>query len=78
VGRTAATHLSFACHARRSRLYAAGIVDDEQAGGPRRRDSARSFWPATVIVQRVAFEILAACWQVEATGVGAATPFDED
>ena len=42
--------------------------------GGRAREEADRLWPATVAAQRLAFRILAACWEFEATGARAVTP----
>jgi uncharacterized membrane protein YccC len=58
---------------RNSALSLQQLYDEQAAGLRQGRDGAVSFWPATVIVQRIAFEILATCWEMEAAGA-AATP----
>ncbi len=45
------------------------LLYEEQTGtGGRAREEADRLWPATVAAQRLAFRILAACWDMEATG----------
>ncbi|MFV0280225.1 MAG: FUSC family protein [Rhodoblastus sp.] len=63
----------------RSRLRNAAVdmmlLYDEQTGtGGRAREEADRLWPATVAAQRLAFRILAACWDLEASGAQALTP----
>jgi uncharacterized membrane protein YccC len=56
---------------RRLRSSAFDLVQlhDEQAGGTQRaREEADRMWPAIVSVQRLAFRILGACWEIEAAG----------
>ncbi len=54
------------------------LLYEEQAGGTgRARAEADRAWPAIVAVQRLAFRILAACWEVEA-GVAGHPLFDAD
>lgn len=48
------------------------LLYDEQTGtGGRAREEADRLWPATVATQRLAFRILAACWELEASGTRA-------
>jgi hypothetical protein len=48
---------------------------EEQSGaGEHARDEADRLWPAIVAAQRLAFRILAACWEFEASGK---RPIDE-
>jgi hypothetical protein len=45
------------------------LLYEEQAGGTgRAREEADRTWPAIVAAQRLAFRILAACWEIEAAG----------
>jgi len=45
------------------------LLYEEQAGGTgRAREEADRSWPAIVAAQRLAFRILAACWEIEAAG----------
>ena len=51
------------------------LLYEAQTGmGGRAREEADRLWPATVAAQRLAFRILAACWECEATGARALTP----
>lgn len=55
------------------------LLYEEQAGGPPGgRSAAIGFWPAIVAVQRLAFRILAECWQAEAAGAAATAPVSPD
>ena len=56
---------------RRLRSNAFDLIQlyEEQAGGTgRAREEADRSWPAIVAAQRLAFRILAACWEIEAAG----------
>jgi Fusaric acid resistance protein-like len=45
------------------------LLYEEQSGGTgRAREEADRTWPAIVAAQRLAFRILAACWEIEAAG----------
>ena len=66
---------SSAARQARSRLRNAAVdmmlLYEEQTGnGGRAREEADRLWPAVVAAQRLAFRILAACWEQEATGAG--------
>ncbi len=51
------------------------LLYEEQTGtGGRAREEADRLWPATVAAQRLAFRILAACWDLEASGAPALAP----
>jgi uncharacterized membrane protein YccC len=53
----------------RSNAFDLILLYEEQAGGTgRAREEADGSWPAIVAAQRLAFRILAACWEVEADG----------
>ena len=59
------------------------LLYEEQAGGTgRAREEADRTWPAIVAAQRLAFRILAACWEIEAAGDAGKAPghvlFDAD
>ena len=67
----------------RSRLRNAAVdmmlLYEEQTGnGGRARTEADRLWPAVVAAQRLAFRILAACWELEATGEKALSPHEVD
>jgi len=54
---------------RRLRTHAFDLIQlyEEQAGGTERaREEADRIWPAVVAAHRLAFRILAACWEIEA------------
>lgn len=40
-------------------------MDDALAGGRRQREAAERFWPGTAVCQRLAYRVLAACWDAE-------------
>jgi hypothetical protein len=53
----------------RSSAFDLILLYEEQAGGTKRaRAEADRTWPAIVAAQRLAFRILAACWEIEAAG----------
>ena len=53
----------------RSNAFDLILLYEEQAGGTgRAREEADRTWPAIVAAQRLAFRILAACWEIEAAG----------
>ena len=53
----------------RSNAFDLILLYEEQAGGTgRARGEADRIWPAIVAAQRLAFRILAACWEIEAAG----------
>jgi uncharacterized membrane protein YccC len=53
----------------RSNAFDLILLYEEQAGGTERaRAEADRTWPAIVAAQRLAFRILAACWEIEAAG----------
>lgn len=53
----------------RSNAFNLILLYDERAGGTgRAREEADRAWPAVVAAQRLAFRILAACWEIEAAG----------
>ena len=53
----------------RSNAFDLILLYEEQAGGTgRAHEEADRTWPAIVAAQRLAFRILAACWEIEAAG----------
>ena len=53
----------------RSNAFDLILLYEEQAGGTGRAcEEADRIWPAIVAAQRLAFRILAACWEIEAAG----------
>jgi uncharacterized membrane protein YccC len=53
----------------RSNAFDLILLYEEQAGGTERtRDEADRTWPAIVATQRLAFRVLATCWEIEAAG----------
>lgn len=50
------------------------LYDEKTGTGGRAREEADRLWPAIVAAQRLAFRILAACWELEASGVRALGP----
>jgi fusaric acid resistance family protein len=53
----------------RSAAFDLVLLYEEQAGGTERaRQEADRTWPAIVATHRLAFRILAACWEIEAAG----------
>jgi uncharacterized membrane protein YccC len=53
----------------RSNAFELILLYEEKAGGTERaREEADRTWPAIVGAQRLAFRILAACWEIEAAG----------
>jgi uncharacterized membrane protein YccC len=53
----------------RSNAFDLILLYEEQAGGTgRAREEADRTWPAIVAAQRLAFRVLAACWEIEAVG----------
>jgi uncharacterized membrane protein YccC len=53
----------------RSSAFDLTLLYEEQAGGTRRaREQADRTWPAIVAAHRLAFRVLAACWEIEAAG----------
>ena len=55
-------------------LLALQAYEESVGASLRARDVAESYWPAVVAAQRLAFRVLAACWEVESSG--AAPPCD--
>jgi uncharacterized membrane protein YccC len=63
----------------RSQAFDLILLYEEQAGGTESaRGEADRAWPAIVAAQRLAFRILAACWEIEASGNAAKAPLDDD
>jgi hypothetical protein len=44
------------------------LYEEQAAGTGRAREEADRNWPAIVAAQRLAFRILAACWEIESAG----------
>jgi len=59
----------------RNRAVDMMLLYEEQTGtSGRAREEADRLWPAIVAAQRLAFRILAACWELEASGASALSP----